>query len=181
MSKSKGNAYERKVCRELSIWWSEGERDDLFWKTSNSGGRATTRAKGGKKTVNSHGDIAATDLSAQPLIDLITFEIKRGYNKFSIQDLMDKPNKAAEQKYEEWFRKVGASRVLAGTPYWMLIAQRDRRESLLFIPNQLYNKLDYIASRKVKLITEKFGLIVCTLFSEFIRLVEPEEIRSLKK
>ena len=28
----KGTAYERSVCRELSLWWSGGTNDAIFYK-----------------------------------------------------------------------------------------------------------------------------------------------------
>ena len=43
--KRKGNNYEREMSRRLSLWLSENERDDLIWRTHNSGGRFTTRMK----------------------------------------------------------------------------------------------------------------------------------------
>ncbi len=176
MSKAKGNAYERKICEILSLWWSEGKNDSLFWRTSNSGGRATTRAKKNKKTFNAHSDIAATDPSAQPLIDFITFELKKGYNRFTIQDLLDKPQKAAEQKYEEWFRKARESAKLAGTPHWMVIVQRDRREALAFFSSYLEKALDiYETEKRICVDTHEFNLI-CIPFKEFLQIVDPREI-----
>ena len=46
MGKSqKGGAWEREFSKYLSLWITEGERDDVFWRSSQSGGRATQRAK----------------------------------------------------------------------------------------------------------------------------------------
>ncbi len=182
MSKSKGNAYERKICEILSHWWSGGTRSDLFWRTSNSGGRATTRAKKNKQTSNAHSDIAANDPSAQPLIDFITFEIKRGYNRFTIQDLLDKPLKSAEQKYEEWFRKAQVSAKLAGTPHWMVIVQRDRREALAIFSVYLEKTLDiYETEKRIKVeVVGKFD-VVCIPLREFLEIVDPREIEGRMK
>ncbi|MCL2347114.1 MAG: hypothetical protein FWC50_02515, partial [Planctomycetaceae bacterium] len=55
-------------------------RDDLFWRSSSSGGRATQRTKQGKRTANSAGDIAAMDADAQELLKIFTFELKVGYS-----------------------------------------------------------------------------------------------------
>lgn len=132
--KGKGSAFERELCRTLSLWWSDGERDDLLWRSSNSGGRATVRGRRGKKTTGHCGDIAATDPSIQELTSLITFEAKRGYNSCSIMDILDKPKNGAQQQWEKWFDQVKAAAGRAGTPFWMLVVKRDHREPLAFMP-----------------------------------------------
>lgn len=183
MSKSaKGSRFERRICNQLSLWWSEGKDDSLFWRTSNSGGRATTRAKKSKDTANAHGDIAATDPSSQPLIDFITLELKRGYNKFTIQDLLDKPAGAKEQKHEEWFRKAIQSSKLSKSSHWMVIVQRDRREALAFFSWSLAQELHLSCDTPLKL-QVKVGIIkvviVCIPLKEFLSNVKPEQIRRL--
>jgi len=44
MEMAKGGEFERDISRFLSRWWTYGERDDVFWRTSASGARATTRS-----------------------------------------------------------------------------------------------------------------------------------------
>lgn len=56
----KGSAFERKVCKALSLWVSGGKHEDLFWRTAMSGGRATVARKKGR-TVRQSGDICAVD------------------------------------------------------------------------------------------------------------------------
>lgn len=43
--KQKGSAFEREVCKALSLWVSGGKRDDVYWRSAMSGGRATLRSK----------------------------------------------------------------------------------------------------------------------------------------
>ena len=144
--KNKGNSFEREICKELSLWWSNGlglpENDNIFWRTSNSGGRATVRGKKGDKHC---GDICAIDPIGQPLIDCVTIEVKRGYNSCSIQDLFDKPKNGAKQQYEKWFEQAMAAAELAGTPYWWLIVKRDRREPLVIMEYQFIHIFDIYA------------------------------------
>ncbi len=183
MSKSKkGSAFERRICSQLSLWWSEGKSDSLFWRTANSGGRATTRAKKSKDTKNAHSDIAATDPSSQPLMDLLVLELKRGYNRYTIQDLIDKPKGAAEQIHEEWFRKVIHSSKLAGTPHWMVIVQRDRREALAFFPWRLAEEVHISYEIPLKLqvkLQDVMMAIACIPLVELLRKVKPEQVRRL--
>lgn len=54
----KGAGFEREVCKALSRWVSGGKAEDLFWRSSMSGGRATVaRQRGG--VVRQAGDIVA--------------------------------------------------------------------------------------------------------------------------
>jgi hypothetical protein len=78
-SKSKGGNFERETAVALSLWWTQGERDDIFWRTQNSGGRSTMRSKQRKETEGQYGDIAATDPSGKLLLDNWCIECKTGY------------------------------------------------------------------------------------------------------
>lgn len=135
---AKGSAFERSICRQLSLWWSEGQDDNLFWRTSQSGGRATTRAKAGKRADKHCGDICALDHVGAPLLRVISWELKRGYGKATIHDLLDRPTKAKQQVYEEWIAKADRDRRRAGALYWAIIHQRDRREPIMFFPGRLW-------------------------------------------
>lgn len=73
----KGAAYERMICKRLSLWVSGLERDDLFWRSSMSGGRATVYRKGGGTRVHAQaGDISAVDPQGADLLKLFTIEVK---------------------------------------------------------------------------------------------------------
>lgn len=131
---NKGTPFERTVCRDLGLWWTNGRRDDVFWRTDTSGGRATQRAKQGKTTFGQYGDVQATDPIGQPLIDLCCIEIKRGYNKFSMADVLDKPDSGATQMWEGWVGKVHNQAIECGTHSWIIIWKRDRRETVVYLP-----------------------------------------------
>lgn len=134
---AKGSSFERLICTTLSLWWTKGSTDgpceDIFWRTSGSGARATTRAKKGKRTNHAHGDVTFIDPCGKPLIDVFCIEIKRGYGKFSITDLIDGGFKA-EKGYEEWIRKLQDKCDLLGTPYWLLIHRKDNRQAMVYFP-----------------------------------------------
>lgn len=139
----KGRAFEISICQQLSLWWSEGERDDIFWHTHSSGARATKRARKGKKTANSCGDIMALDPIGEPLLKLFCFELKRGYNRATIADLLDAPEKAAKQTYAKWFEQAEQSRKDSGALCWALIVQRDRREAIIYLPSYYKKVIGY--------------------------------------
>jgi hypothetical protein len=75
----KGPGFEREVCAILSQWWTNGERDDVFTRTSGSGGRFTARWKRGKKTAYQGGDMTASDPIGEPFIRCFNIEMKTGY------------------------------------------------------------------------------------------------------
>lgn len=140
-SKTKGNSFERKLCVLLSRWWTNGSRPDVFWRTASSGGRATQRAKAGDDTRNQYGDVGITDPIGQPFLDFCTIELKRGYSSFSVADLLDRPARSKVPKYGEWVTKVRDSWVRAGSLYWLLVVQRDRRDALAFFPLSMWDDL----------------------------------------
>lgn len=139
----KGSQFERDICRTLSNWWSKGENDNLFWRTSNSGGRMTTLAKQGKAGKFHHGDICAIDPSGQALIDFCTIECKKGYSRASIMDLVDRPIRGAkEPEYSKWIFQARREAESAGAYGWTLIHKKDRREALMFMPIYVFNTLE---------------------------------------
>lgn len=56
--KAKGSAFERWVCKQLSLWVTHGNATDVFWRSAMSGGRATV-ARRKKVNVRQAGDICA--------------------------------------------------------------------------------------------------------------------------
>jgi hypothetical protein len=59
--KAKGAQFERDVCKELSLWVSGHAREDLFWRSAMSGGRATVAGRKGKHLASQAGDISSVD------------------------------------------------------------------------------------------------------------------------
>lgn len=137
----KGFPFEREMARRLSLWWTGGDNDNVLWRTAQSGGRATTRAKAGKNSRVHCSDLCAIDPVAEPLMRALCIELKKGYSKETIHDLLDKPTRAKRQKYEEWFDKAERDRLRAGALYWVIIHMRDRREPLIWMPAELANNL----------------------------------------
>jgi len=81
--KAKGAAFERAVCRALSGWVSDGERDDLFWRSAMSGGRATVGATHGMLRPTQSGDISSLfakgdihELRAAGFMNMVVAECK---------------------------------------------------------------------------------------------------------
>lgn len=195
-AKGKGSQYEREVCTELSLWWTNGQRDDVFWRAQASGARATQRAKAGRATAGQYGDVAATDPVGEPLIDMLTIEIKRGYSKHNMHDVLDKPENAKAQQYEEFLLQAIKGHTMAGSFAWLLITKRDRRDVWCWYPKHLeteYAKKYEPKQRprpKVHLMislphTEDPGAvlhtrIIGTPLREFLDFFEPEKLKGLE-
>lgn len=86
-SKQKGAAFERRICRALSLWISEGKEEDLFWRSAMSGGRATLMTKKGKGASAQAGDISAIHPAAHVLTEHFVIECKH-YANLHLQNLV---------------------------------------------------------------------------------------------
>ena len=93
--KIKGNAFERKVCVDLSLWLSGGTREDLLWRSAMSGGRSTTAAAKGKRLATQCGDISAIAPEGSKLTDKFLIECK-AYRDLNFAGLLLKRGKLAE-------------------------------------------------------------------------------------
>ena len=74
--KSKGASFEREICRRLSLWISKGQQEDVYWRSSMSGGRSTVAAKRGKRLAAQAGDISCIHPVGQPFADKFYIECK---------------------------------------------------------------------------------------------------------
>jgi hypothetical protein len=141
---SKGPDFEREIPKELSLWWTHGERDDVFWRVKGSGSRAKRRLREkGKTTYGQHGDIKAEDPIGDPLLQVITLELKNGYGKWSFLDVLDRPPMRKGQKhrtlqcFEKFMEQVQEDSEVVGT-YPCLICKRDKRQKFIVLPLMLY-------------------------------------------
>jgi len=188
MASSKGSDYERETCRKLSVWWSEEDRDDLFWRSAGSGAMAKTRSKIGKSTFGQYGDIQAVDPKGQLLLDTFTMELKRGYNSDNFMNMMDKKETAAKQMWEKFFDQVHEDSINADSKTWMIIWRRDRKEALIYTPIKIIKQLSKAGSRlqdvphmrgKVRLKEGKLMSIFFCALDDFLNVVDPEHIKTL--
>lgn len=197
---NKGFPYERELCHKLSAWWLGvplEECDEIvFWRTAGSGAHATVRAKKGKQTRGRHGDIGAVDERGKPFTDLFVLEAKRGYNKATIADLMDKPGHAKEAGYDEWIRKLQDKKESLGVPFWVLIHRRDHRRAMLYLPAEAVAELGCSYSQFTKAKKPLYAYATCTLnckvdgvahsifgyrLDRFLEMVNADDIKELQK
>ena len=184
---AKGPAFERWFCKELSKWWTqdfEESRDDIFWRTSGSGARATGRTRKNQKTANSYGDVMAIDPIGKPLLDVVTIECKRGRSGHTIQDLLDAPEWIVNQVYYQWFAQAREDAKASGSLQWLLVVRRDRRDALVFWENGPLTALVLVGS--LPLLTfhgtgKDDNEILATTLAAFLTKVHPDALRNLAK
>lgn len=187
---AKGSSFEREICTRLSLWWTNGDDDSCFWRTSMSGGRATVRHRKGKKTRGHAGDICATDGRGRGLVKRIAFELKRGYNRVTITDLIDKPKKAKFQTLEEWIDQAKRSKEMGETQWWAIIHKRDRRDSVIYFPRSLWSAYYHESERlpkppayceiRYKKKGEHPESICCTTLTQFLESIDPRYLKGLQ-
>ena len=127
-STQKGAAFERKACKALSLWWTVGKRDDIFWRTQCSGGRFTTRKKAGLDTAGQQGDVAATDEEGLPFLGRYTVELKCGYPGANPLSII-----TGDERSKFWEFVTQASK--CKTKYWMIIHAPTLRPKMVYTNN----------------------------------------------
>jgi hypothetical protein len=178
MKSSKGSSFERTICKQLSLWWTQDldvPSDSVFWRTSQSGGRATTRAQKGLTTPNSYGDICSLDSVGSPFTDTVYIELKRGYtNSINTLDFIDKSK--GIPILLQWWDKATNERSLAGRQYVLLIFRRDRHLPCIMLSSGMFNVLpDYYGKTpkdKIRIEAKGMSLVVMRL-DDFLKWVHP--------
>ena len=150
---AKGGNFEREISTLLSIHWSKGKRDDIFWHTGGSGARATSRFKRGKETSNEVGDIGYKDAIGKPLIDIFNIELKTGYRKkrinkkngiiketnFCVLDCIDSNNTKNDVLFKEfWKESVVDSERSNRIP--LLIFRRTQKKAIITMYTYIFHK-----------------------------------------
>lgn len=74
--KQKGASFERRICKMLSLWVSNRKKQDLFWRSAMSGGRATLGLAKGQYHSRQAGDICAVAPEGHYLTNHFYVELK---------------------------------------------------------------------------------------------------------
>lgn len=182
---AKGGSFEREISVLLSKWWTGGERDDIFYRSSSSGGRFTARFKRGKQTADHHGDICAIDVLGKPFTDTFSSELKTGYSgrrkektgKVSIVnwcalDVLDS-RQAVPTLIKMWEQSVRDSKRSNRIP--LLIFRRPMLSPNITMDIRTYHKLSLsftsTPARRIVVRTDTHGIVIFTL-KEFFEWVD---------
>jgi hypothetical protein len=190
MKSKKGSSFEREIAVKLSLWASNGEYDDWYWRTAGSGGRAKARSRTGKTTINSCGDIRPECGSAEFLFKKCIFELKRGYKNWSFLDCLDKAKTRKNeilQSFEKFYEQAQGDAKNAGVPYCVIIAKRDKRQPIIVIPYRFYMDLKGKTKSNLKKIIYDSSKVdckikckvVCILLEDFFNNFTPNDFKEI--
>ena len=168
---AKGAEFERKMCKILSLWWSLNRHDDIFWRTSQSGGRATERAKKNLRTAGSYGDLMAIHKDGYLFEQYFLIEFKKGFNKdLGILLLIDSKQKSP--LLYQWWKKNENTRKKALKRWGLLIFQRDRRFPCIVMNREIFGMIECFVGKyqktnliHVHFILDNTDLVIIPLYS----------------
>lgn len=178
----KGGEFERECCKLLSLWLSGGKSDDHLWRSSGSGARATTRRKKGKKTAGHDSDIAGTTRLGLRLTKFISFELKNGYNRTSLYDLLDcklppmRPKSLKKQPSTTLgfiWQAINACEH-AHTPHWAVIHRRKNRVAMIYGETKLFEALSCKPKNRSEFRLKILPPITTMQLKLFLKLANPK-------
>lgn len=162
-SAKSGSMFERKFCRDLSLWFSQGRHDDIFYRSCGSGGRAT------KKGTSLHqGDVCSFRESGFDLTNLFMIELK-GYTTLPIFSFFG----CSTGKVAKWWQKLAKSAEKYEKIPWLVLKVRNERCFLNVFPGS------FPIPDRVKKVKND---LVCGVFSnDFFRLDPKEFLECARK
>lgn len=165
--KSKGSAFERLVCKRLSLFISKGKKEDVFWRSAMSGGRATLAAKKGKGTAAKAqaGDISAVSIEGYELANTYYIECK------SYADLDLVPFFLGKQTGNLalfWQQTIDAAREHGKEP--MLIAKQNKLDPLLLMLSPNLNLIPKKRPAALLLLLRRYPMTIVYSFNEYFPL-----------
>jgi hypothetical protein len=186
---AKGGDFERLICKKLSLWWSKGKTDDLCWRSSQSGGRATVRHRKGKKTAGHCGDICLTSDRMKAFFKLFTVEVKIGYPKITPLQLLDRPSSGlrGNEQFAKFLIQAKRAAKRAGTLHWMFIHRRSGRSIMLYLPTMAVSELRRLgvefyspyARFNIKFASENQTAFTAMPLETFFEAVDRDDIKNL--
>lgn len=166
--KRKGNAFERQICKSLSLWVTGGRRDDVLWRSAMSGGRATVHAKRGRSLRHVAGDICAVADEGNALIDVFFLECKFYRDLNTPRIVFDG---SGGKLHEFWLRTADAASSYNKMP--MLIAKQNMVQPVVVLDT--HSLIGFGLTAHIRF-TSGDGNIVT-----FTRFVEQASVAALKK
>lgn len=165
---AKGAEFERYICKQLSLWISHNTRDDLFWRSAASGGRATVAARSGKSMRAQLGDLTAVDGDGVPFTNVFVVEMKHQKN-ISLDSYILKNT----GPITGWWQKVSAE-----------ADRHDRIPMLIMRQNRFpivvvttYGGTDYIRNlRPTATFRKPRGLQVLYRFDDLVEKADPDAL-----
>ena len=173
--KNKGNQFEIQICKKLSLYLTSKERDDLFWRSSNSGGRQTTRMKKGIETHNQSGDITATHPDGEMFMSVFTVECKN-YTNINLFSLIT--GTEGNTIVGWWKVHLDKSREVNRHP--LLIIKQNNKPILWICDRRISSRMNAYFNIEPKLISKISNLEKMHIFDfEEVMTTDPEAFKLL--
>jgi hypothetical protein len=183
----KGSDFERQQCRQLSLWWTEGKRDDVFWRNRT---RSTSKSPDASHQL---GDIVAVDPIGAPFTALFNVELKRGYSKtkagkkvknipWDLLDLIDGRGNPWGSVLIKFWEQVETDAILSGR-YPLLIFRRDYHQPAVCLAKRCYLSWEKYCGFGFSLKIEVEGLhlndpLVLFSYDEFFTWLTPDAVKA---
>lgn len=165
-SKSKGNSFERLISKKISLWFSNGERDDLFWRTQSSGGRHTSRSKKNLITENQEGDICSTSELSSVFSKLVSIECKH-YKSIDMWDLI-----LGKGKVIDWYVKLRSEMINSQSSFPIVIFRQNYKPIMMLAGNAFHTYLQVDAGCYIK--CDEPNYLSLFEFEKFLKNISPE-------
>jgi hypothetical protein len=159
-SKQKGAQFERDVCVALSKWVSRGKKEDVFWRSAMSGGRATVAQKRGKRLSSQVGDISCINPMGANFINAFAVECKF-YAKLDFEGLL-----TGKGKLLEFWKTIKNQSEFHGK-FAFLVAKQNRTPAMVCLRHGGLMELSLKESQTL-LISRPYDLYILEL-SSFVR------------
>ena len=181
----KGPSFERDCCRLLSLWITNGKRDDVLWRNRV---RITSKTKHAEYQL---GDVTAAHALGIPFISVFNVELKTGYSKtrkgkrtknipWDLLDLIDGKDKTFLNFWEQTYRDACISQRIP-----LLIFKRDYHEPAVAIRSMDINRFEsYLGFPKYKhrlvlISKDEWESIELFNFEEFFDWLHPDAVKML--
>jgi hypothetical protein len=127
--KQKGAEWERECCKKLSLFITEGKREDVFWRSAMSGGRATVQAKKGIENRSQSGDISSVAEEGNLFTDVFCIEAKY-YADLKLRSLVF--GKPVKDSILDYWKQTQTQAILCRQEP-ILIVKQNRQEPLFCV------------------------------------------------
>src|SRR5271166_559205 len=141
--KIKGGNYERDICRKLSMWVSDDQHDNIFWRSASSGARATFQRKKGVENKDQAADISAISEEGFILTNFACIECK-AYKDLGIANFV----LGKKSKLLEFFLELETiAKPL--NKLAMLVAKQDYKPEMLLTREQIWEHVRQFDSNEL--------------------------------
>lgn len=128
--KPKGNSFEGAVAKDLSLWFTDGERSDIFDRNSSSGAKATVYQKAGVLYKDQAGDIVSVSREGYPLTNLFIIECKH-HRDLNLIGLLFGTREGLPKFWKKLLQQCNDFSKLP-----MLVARQNNRKTLLCLDDE---------------------------------------------